>query len=40
MDSPGDYELKFWHESLGETMQKVPVKANEEASVSVEMAKK
>lgn len=37
---PGDYELKFWHETLGETTQKVSVKANEEASVSVEMAKK
>jgi len=37
---PGDYELKFWHETLGETMQKVSVKANEEAKVGVEMAKK
>ena len=37
---PGDYELKFWHETLGETAQKVSVKAKEEAKVSVEMAKK
>ncbi|MBI3302193.1 MAG: carboxypeptidase regulatory-like domain-containing protein [Deltaproteobacteria bacterium] len=37
---PGDYEIKFWHETLGETTQKVSVKAKEEAKVSVEMAKK
>lgn len=37
---PGDYELKFWHETLGETTQKVSVKAKEEAKVAVEMAKK
>jgi len=37
---PGDYELKFWHETLGETTQKVSVKPKEEANVSVEMAKK
>ncbi len=37
---PGDYELKFWHETLGETTQKVSVKLKEESKVSVEMAKK
>jgi len=37
---PGDYELKFWHETLGETTQKVSVKPKEEAKVTVEMAKK
>lgn len=37
---PGDYEVKFWHETLGESTQKVSVKAKEEAQVSVEMAKK
>jgi plastocyanin len=37
---PGDYELKFWHETLGETTQKVSVKPKEEAKVSLEMAKK
>lgn len=37
---PGDYELKFWHEALGETTQTVSVKAKEEAKVAVEMAKK
>jgi len=37
---PGDYELKFWHETLGETTQKVSVKLKEETKVSVEMAKK
>ena len=37
---PGDYELKFWHEALGETAQKVTVKAKEESKVSVEMSKK
>jgi len=36
----GDYELKFWHETLGETTQKVSVKANEESKASAEMAKK
>ncbi len=36
---PGDYELKFWHETLGELTQPVSVKANEEAKVSVEMAR-
>jgi len=37
---PGDYELKFWHETLGETTQKVSVKAKEEAKVAIDMAKK
>jgi plastocyanin len=37
---PGDYELKFWHETLGEATQKVSVKAKEDAKVSLEMAKK
>jgi len=37
---PGDYELKFWHETLGEATQKVSVKPKEEAKVSLEMAKK
>lgn len=37
---PGDYEVKFWHETLGEMVQKVSVKAKEESKVSVEMAKK
>jgi plastocyanin len=36
----GDYELKFWHEVLGETTQKVSVKAGEETKVSAEMVKK
>ena len=34
----GEYELKFWHETLGEAMQKVTVEADGEASVSVEMS--
>lgn len=37
---PGDYELKIWHETLGETAQKVSVKAKEDTKVSVELAKK
>ena len=37
---PGDYELKFWHEALGEKTQKVSVKAKEDSKVSVEMVKK
>jgi len=37
---PGDYELKFWQETLGETTQKASVKPNEETKVSVEMTKK
>ena len=35
----GDYELKFWHETLGEVTQQVSVQAHEETTVSVEMAK-
>ena len=34
----GEYELKFWHETLGEAMQNVTVEAGGEASVSVEMS--
>lgn len=37
---PGDYELKFWHEVLGEKTVKITVKAKEESKVSAEMAKK
>jgi plastocyanin len=37
---PGDYEVRFWHETLGEVKQKVSVKTKEEAKMSVEMAKK
>jgi plastocyanin len=37
---PGDYELRFWHETLGESTQKVSVKANEETKVAIEMAQK
>jgi plastocyanin len=37
---PGDYELKFWHETLGEATQKVSVKPKEDTKVSLEMAKK
>jgi hypothetical protein len=37
---PGEYELQFWHETLGETTQKVTVRANEEAKVSVTMTRK
>jgi plastocyanin len=37
---PGDYELRIWHETLGETTQKVSVKAKEDTNVSVELAKK
>lgn len=37
---PGDYELKFWQETLGETTRKASVKPNEETKVSVEMTKK
>ena len=35
---PGDYEVQFWYETLGEATQKVTARANEEAKVSVEMA--
>ncbi len=34
----GEYEVKFWHETLGEAMQNVTVEAGGEASVSVEMS--
>jgi len=37
---PGDYEVQFWHETLGESAQKVTVRANEEAKVSLVMTKK
>jgi len=37
---PGDYEIKFWHETLGETTQKISVKTKEDSKVSLEMAKK
>lgn len=37
---PGDYELEFWHETLGKQTQKVSVKAKEDSKVSVTMAKK
>jgi len=37
---PGDYELKLWHETLGETTQKISVKAKEETKIAAEMAKK
>jgi hypothetical protein len=36
----GDYELKVWHETLGETTQKVSVKAKEDTKVSFELAQK
>lgn len=36
---PGEYELRFWHETLGEAMRKVTVKKKEETQVSVELAK-
>ena len=34
----GEYEVKFWHETLGEAMQNVTVEAGGEVSVSVEMS--
>jgi plastocyanin len=37
---PGDYEVKFWQERLGETTRKVSVKPNEDTRVVVEMAQK
>ena len=37
---PGTYTLEVWHETLGKQSQKVTVKANEEAKVSFELAKK
>jgi hypothetical protein len=36
---PGDYELKFWHETLGEGSRKVTVKPKGETHVSVELGK-
>lgn len=35
----GDYEVKFWQETLGETTRKVSVKPNADTQVVVEMAK-
>ena len=35
----GDYELKFWHETLGEMTQQVSVQPNKETTVLVEMTK-
>jgi hypothetical protein len=32
---PGEYELRFWHETLGENTQKVSVKPKEETYISV-----
>jgi plastocyanin len=37
---PGEYELQFWHETLGEMVQKVVVEPKKEAKVTVEMARK
>jgi hypothetical protein len=37
---PGDYELKVWHETLGEKSQKVSVKAKAESKAAFELAKK
>lgn len=37
---PGDYELKFWHETLGEVTRKVSVNPNQTVQVMLEMAKK
>lgn len=34
----GEYELKIWHETLGETTQAVTVEAGGEASVAVELS--
>ncbi len=34
----GEYELKIWHETLGETMQKVTVEAGSDASLAVELS--
>jgi len=34
----GEYELKFWHEMLGEVMQNITVEAGGEASLSVKMS--
>jgi len=37
---PGDYELRVWHEKLGEATQKVTVQAGQEAKVNFELAGK
>lgn len=37
---PGDYELKLWHEKLGETTQKVTVQGGQETKVTFELAGK
>ena len=34
----GEYEVKIWHETLGETMQKVTVEAGGDASLAVELS--
>ena len=36
---PGDYELRFWHETLGEMAQKVSVKANQTTKVPITVTK-
>lgn len=37
---PGDYELKLWHEKLGEKSQKVTVKEGDDAKVTFELSAK
>jgi len=37
---PGDYELKVWHEKLGETTQKVSVQGGQDTKVTFELAGK
>lgn len=37
---PGTYQLKVWHEILGETTREVNVVAGQEARVTIEMGKK
>lgn len=37
---PGDYDVEFWHETLGKQSQKVNVKAKADSKVSVQMTKK
>ena len=34
----GEYEVKIWHETLGETMQKVTVESGGDASLAVELS--
>ena len=34
----GEYEVKIWHETLGETLQKVTVEAGGDASLAVELS--